>query len=42
MLRRTEGNKPETSFPTVMLAMTRLMASARFDVISEFRSARSS
>lgn len=38
----TSGNKPDTSFPTVMFAITRLMASARRSLYSELSSARSS
>lgn len=38
----TSGNKPDTSFPTVMLAITRLIASALRSRYSELSSARSS
>jgi len=38
----TSGNNPETSFPTVIEAITRLIASFRGSRYCELRSARSS
>lgn len=42
MLTRISGKSPETSFPTVMEATVRLMASARFSLSGECRSLLSS
>lgn len=42
MFLSTSGKSPETSLPTVMLAITRLIASLRGSRYCEFKSARSS